>query len=159
MIFLLESMEHVKSKLSVEQKAIVQKAENKLIKITMTSLSPKVATKDIKVLILLLRISITNETIDEKLEDVTKSMMQNIFVKDNVTNELLQNGLQLMSVVLHNKKLFHVTDQIIRGVWFALLKYPCADVLLPLLESSETKLLSEFLEELDNQLRLKRFRK
>lgn len=154
MLFLLESMEYVKSKLSVEQTAIVKKGENKLIKVMMISLPSEegVTTDDIKVLLLLLRISITSETIDEKLKDVTKSIMQNIFVKDNVANELLQNGLQLMSVILRSKKLFHVTDQIKKGVWFASFKYPCADVLLPLLESTETKLLSVFLEELDNQL-------
>lgn len=64
----------------------------------------------------------------------------------------MQDGLQLMVVILHNKKVFHVTNQTIRAIWYALFKYPCIDVLTPLLASSELNELSEFTEELHDQL-------
>lgn len=64
----------------------------------------------------------------------------------------MQDGLQLMVVILHNKKVFHVKNQTIRAIWYALFKYPCIDVLSPLLASSELNELSEFTEELHDQL-------
>lgn len=64
----------------------------------------------------------------------------------------MQNGLQLMIIILRNKKIFQITNQIIRIIWYTLFKYPFADVLLPLLELSEPKEFSEFIEELHNQL-------
>lgn len=64
----------------------------------------------------------------------------------------MQNGLQLMIIILRNKKIFQITNQIIRIIWYTLFKYPFVDVLLPLLELSEPKEFSEFIEELHNQL-------
>ncbi|XP_076751649.1 uncharacterized protein LOC143423901 isoform X2 [Xylocopa sonorina] len=159
-VFLLESIEHIKSKLNNDQKIIIKKAERKLIKIAMKILSFKTTTNDTKILYLILRIKILQmrENIDEKLKNITESIVQDIFVNNitnnthKVTNELLQDGLQLMIIVFRNKKMFEITDKTIQGVWYALFKHPCMDVLLPLLESSEPKEFSEFLEELHNQL-------
>lgn len=39
-----------------------------------------------------------------------------------------------------------------KGIWHALFRYPCTNVLLPLLESSEPKEFNEFLEHLHNQM-------
>lgn len=64
----------------------------------------------------------------------------------------MQNGLQLMIIILHNKKIFQITNQTIKIIWYTLFKYPFVDVLLPLLELSEPKEFSEFIEELHNQL-------
>lgn len=155
MFFLLESMERVKSKLNVDQKIIIKKAEKKLIRIAMETLSFEMKNSyDMKILNLLLRIGIKDENI-EKLKDVTESTIEHIFVNNTnneITNELLQDGLQLMVVILHNKKVFHVTNQTKRAIWYALFKYPCIDVLTPLLASSELNELSEFTEELHDQL-------
>ncbi|CAL7946235.1 unnamed protein product [Xylocopa violacea] len=158
--FLLESIEHIKSKLNTDQKIIIKKAERKLIKIAMKILSFKTTTNDIKILNLILRIKILQmkENIDEKLKNITESIIQDIFVNNvtkdthKVTNELLQDGLQLIIIIFRNKKMFQITDKTVKGVWYALFKHPCIDVLLPLLESSEPKEFSEFLEELHNQL-------
>ncbi|CAK9806080.1 hypothetical protein ANTQUA_LOCUS4699 [Anthophora quadrimaculata] len=156
MFFLLTSMQHVKSKLNVAQKMIIKRAEKKLIKIMMKNLPSKLTkADDVKILNLVLRISITNKDIDEKLKDVTESTIFDIFANDenkNTINELLEDGLQLVVVILHNKKIFQIPNQSIRGIWCTLFKYPCVEVLLPLLESSEPKELREFLEQLHNQL-------
>lgn len=66
----------------------------------------------------------------------------------------MQNGLQLMIIILRNKKIFQITNynQTIKIIWYTLFKYPFVDVLLPLLELSEPKEFSEFIEELHNQL-------
>ncbi|XP_017799294.1 PREDICTED: uncharacterized protein LOC108580138 [Habropoda laboriosa] len=156
MFFLLTSMQYVKSKLNVDQKTMIKKAEKKLIKSMVTNLPSKLTkAEDVKILNLVLRISITNENINEKLKDVAESTILNIFVDDrneNTANELLEDSLQLVVVILHNKKIFQITNQSMRGIWYTLFKYPCIDVLLPLLGSSEPKELYEFLEQLHNQL-------
>lgn len=66
----------------------------------------------------------------------------------------MQNGLQLMIIILRNKKIFQITNynQTIKIIWYTLFKYPFVNVLLPLLELSEPKEFSEFIEELHNQL-------
>ena len=78
---LLESMERIKSKLDVDQKIIIKKAEKRLIKIVTKALSFKITNLDeIKILNLLLRIGIKNESIDEKLKVITESAIQDIFM-------------------------------------------------------------------------------
>ncbi|KAF3421290.1 hypothetical protein E2986_10325 [Frieseomelitta varia] len=151
-----KSMERIKSKLDVDQKIIIKKAEKRLIKIVTKALSFKITNLDeIKILNLLLRIGIKNENIDEKLKTITESVIQDIFMNNEnnkITNELLQDGLQLMVVILHNKKVFHITNQTTKAIWNTLFKYPCIDVLSPLLASSELKEFSDFTEELHNRL-------
>ncbi|KAK9308232.1 hypothetical protein QLX08_001704 [Tetragonisca angustula] len=153
---LLESMERIKSKLDVDQKIIIKKAEKRLIKIVTKALSFKITNLDeIKILNLLLRIGIKNESIDEKLKVITESAIQDIFMNNEnnkITNELLQDGLQLIVVILHNKKVFHITNQTTKTIWNILFKYPCIDVLSPLLASSELKEFSDFTKELHNRL-------
>lgn len=81
MFLLLESMEHVKSKLNVDQKIIIKKAEKKLVRIAMETLSFEMKNSyDMKILNLLLRIGIKDENIDEKLKDVTESTIEDIFM-------------------------------------------------------------------------------
>ena len=57
-----------------------------------------------------------------------------------------------MVVILHNKKVFHITNQTTKTIWNTLFKYPCIDVLSPLLASSELKEFSDFTKELHNRL-------
>ncbi|XP_076246038.1 uncharacterized protein LOC143186329 [Calliopsis andreniformis] len=155
MYFLLESIEHIKSKLNTDQKAELKKAEIKLSKIMMKGLPPTITKiDDLKILNLLLKINIKSG-IDEKLKCVTESTLHSIFMSDtdeDDKNELVQDGLQLVIVILRNRKIFLVADETIKGIWYALFKYPCMDVLLPLLESSEPKEFKEFLEYLHSQM-------
>ncbi|OAD61483.1 Major facilitator superfamily domain-containing protein 12 [Eufriesea mexicana] len=72
--------------------------------------------------------------------------------QNKIGNELLQDGLQLVVVILRNKKLFQITNLTIRAIWSTLLKYPYVEALSLLLESSEPNEFSEFLEELHNRL-------
>ena len=65
---------------------------------------------------------------------------------------MLQDGLQLMVVILHNKKVFHITNQTTKAIWNTLFKYPSIDVLSPLLASTELKEFSDFTKELQDQL-------
>lgn len=92
MFFLLESMERVKSKLNVDQKIIIKKAEKKLIRIAMETLSFEMKNSyDMKILNLLLRIGIKDENIDEKLKDVTESTIEDIFVVNINIHKYKQN--------------------------------------------------------------------
>ena len=156
MYFLLESMEHIKPKLNVDQKAILRKAERKLSKIIIKTLpSTIIGAVDVKTLCLILKFNITNENIDEDTKDLVDTTLRNIFANDtdrNNKNELLQEGLQLAVVILRNRRIFQVTNKTVNGIWHALFQYPCIDVLLPLLESSEPKEFHEFLEYLHNQM-------
>ncbi|KOC68327.1 hypothetical protein WH47_03485 [Habropoda laboriosa] len=137
-------------------KELIKSSADSNKNIMVTNLPSKLTkAEDVKILNLVLRISITNENINEKLKDVAESTILNIFVDDrneNTANELLEDSLQLVVVILHNKKIFQITNQSMRGIWYTLFKYPCIDVLLPLLGSSEPKELYEFLEQLHNQL-------
>lgn len=65
---------------------------------------------------------------------------------------MLQDGLQLAAITLHNQKIFQITNETLRGIWFVSFKYPCVDVILPLLESSEAKEVHELFEHLHNQV-------
>ncbi|XP_076636388.1 uncharacterized protein LOC143349203 [Colletes latitarsis] len=152
--FILESIEHVKPKLNIDQKAIVKKAGKKLNKIIVKMLPSKITeTVDVKILSILLKISIPNEDLDEKLKNATELILRDIFLQnDTDRSELLKDGLCLAVLVLHNRKIFQVTNQIVRGIWYALLKYPCTDVLLPLFESSKPQEFNKFLEYLHDHM-------
>ncbi|XP_076391389.1 uncharacterized protein LOC100882148 [Megachile rotundata] len=156
MSFLLKCMIHVKTKLNIDQKTIIKKAETKITKTVMKTVPSKITEiDDMKILNLILRINITNEDIDEKLKSLAQSTLNDIFMNDDkniVTNEMLQHGLQLASIVLHNQKIFQITNQTLREIWFTSFKHPCIDVILPLLESSEPKEFQELLEQLHNQV-------
>ncbi|XP_076648350.1 uncharacterized protein LOC143356498 [Halictus rubicundus] len=154
--FLLESVEHVKQKLNVDQKAIVRKVERKLSKILIKSLpSTLTEIEDINILSLILKIYVTNENTTEEIKDLVQQTLENIFLNDNVgseKNEIVQETLKLAVIVLHNRKMFQIKDQTIKGIWWALFSYPCVDVLFPLLESSESLELEEFLKDLQDQM-------
>nr|XP_012141616.1 PREDICTED: uncharacterized protein LOC100882148 isoform X2 [Megachile rotundata] len=130
--------------------------ETKITKTVMKTVPSKITEiDDMKILNLILRINITNEDIDEKLKSLAQSTLNDIFMNDDkniVTNEMLQHGLQLASIVLHNQKIFQITNQTLREIWFTSFKHPCIDVILPLLESSEPKEFQELLEQLHNQV-------
>lgn len=81
MLFLLESMENIKPKLNINQKIIIKKAEQKLIKIMIKTIYFETKNLDhMKILCLILKISIKNDNIDEKLKNIAESMIQDIFV-------------------------------------------------------------------------------
>ncbi|XP_031839197.1 uncharacterized protein LOC116429879 [Nomia melanderi] len=154
--FLLESLEHVKQKLSIDQKAIIKKGEKKLNKVLIKML-PSVITEadDVAILNLILRISVSDENINEELNNLTQQTLQNIFLNDctgSEKNEVVQEALKLAVAVLHNRKIFKIEDQTIKGIWCILFKNPCENVLLPFLESSESIELEKFLEHLHNQM-------
>ncbi|XP_076379515.1 uncharacterized protein LOC117221734 [Megalopta genalis] len=150
--FLLESVEHVKPKLNIDQKSVVRKVERKLSKILIKTLpSTIMEATDINILILILKICISNENITEEIRDLTQQTLQNTFLSDNIgseKNEMTQETLKMAVTVLHNRKIFQIKDQIIKGIWCSLFNYPCVDVLLPLLESSESIELQELLKDL-----------
>ncbi|XP_054006191.1 uncharacterized protein LOC128891051 [Hylaeus anthracinus] len=151
--FLLKCIERVKSKLSIDQKIIVREAEKKLCKTIIKTLPLKITeTDDVKILSIILKISIINKHIDEKVKHIAELTLHNIFLDDTDKNELSKDGLCLALVVLHNRKIFKVTNEIVRGIWCSLLKHPCTDVLLPLLESTEPQEFHDFLEHLHDQM-------
>ncbi|XP_078047743.1 uncharacterized protein LOC144475582 [Augochlora pura] len=154
--FLLESVEHVKQKLNVDQKLVVRKMERKLSKILIKTLPSTIMDAiDIKILILVLKIDVSNENITEGIRNLAQQTLQNTFLSDNIgseKNEMAQETLKLAIIVLRNRKIFQIKHQIIKGIWCTLFNYPCVDVLLPLLESSESIELQEFLKDLHDRL-------
>nr|XP_034173255.1 uncharacterized protein LOC117601077 [Osmia lignaria]XP_034173257.1 uncharacterized protein LOC117601077 [Osmia lignaria]XP_034173258.1 uncharacterized protein LOC117601077 [Osmia lignaria]XP_034173259.1 uncharacterized protein LOC117601077 [Osmia lignaria]XP_034173260.1 uncharacterized protein LOC117601077 [Osmia lignaria]XP_034173261.1 uncharacterized protein LOC117601077 [Osmia lignaria]XP_034173262.1 uncharacterized protein LOC117601077 [Osmia lignaria]XP_034173263.1 uncharacterized p len=155
-LLLLKSMEHVKAKLNTDQKVIIKKAEKKISKTIMKTVSSKITEiDDLKILNLILKINLTNESVEEKLKILAQSILDDIFMNDNnnkIRNEMLQDGLQLATIILHNQKIFQITNETLRGIWFVSFNYPCVDVILPLLESSEAKEVHELFEHLHNQV-------
>ncbi|XP_015432834.1 PREDICTED: uncharacterized protein LOC107188946 [Dufourea novaeangliae] len=131
--FLLESVEHVKQKLSTDQRVIVRKAEIKL-STTIMKMLPSTVTEMNDVNILSSILKINNDC------------------NGSEKNDVLKEGLKLAVVVLHNRKIFQVKEQTMKGIWCVLLKYPSTHVLLPLLESSESTELQVFLEHLHDQM-------
>ncbi|XP_076292127.1 uncharacterized protein LOC143214678 [Lasioglossum baleicum] len=154
--FLLESVEHVKQKLNVDQRVIVRKVERKLSKILIKSLPSTITEiEDINILSSILKIYVSNENITEELKDLVQRTLQSIFLNDNIAsekNEIIQETLKLAVVVLRNKKMFQIEDQTIKEIWRILFRYPCVDVLFPLLESCESLELEQFLKDLHDQM-------
>ena len=56
-----------------------------------------------KILNLILKINLTNENVEEKLKILAQSILDDIFMNDNnkkIRNEMLQDGLQLATIIL-----------------------------------------------------------
>ncbi|KZC10941.1 Serologically defined colon cancer antigen 8 like protein [Dufourea novaeangliae] len=124
---------------------------------TIMKMLPSTVTEmnDVNILSSILKINVTNENINKEFKNLVERTLLNIFLNDcngSEKNDVLKEGLKLAVVVLHNRKIFQVKEQTMKGIWCVLLKYPSTHVLLPLLESSESTELQVFLEHLHDQM-------
>ncbi|KAK2582637.1 hypothetical protein KPH14_004919 [Odynerus spinipes] len=152
MYTLLQCIENVKQKLDNDQKTIFKKAEQKLCKKMLSILPTKIELPyDVKCLTLILKITILNKETENTLKKCAEITLHEIFVPGEelhslYPNELIEAGLQLAVIVFRNYKEFEISPQIIKQIWFVMLKYPCEDLLLPLIESTEAKAFQDLLK-------------
>ncbi|XP_025157021.1 uncharacterized protein LOC105186714 isoform X2 [Harpegnathos saltator] len=146
MCIILERIEIIKPKLNLKQKIIFKKAETKLTKIILNMLSEEISDAfDVRCLTSALKVTILfkKNSLKELCISVAGSTLKNIFMtKKNLsdsTNGLLQEGMQLATVVLRYRKEFEIQDVIVENLWFVMLKYPNENLHKSLLASAQLK--------------------
>ncbi|KAI4478140.1 hypothetical protein M0804_012098 [Polistes exclamans] len=140
MYILLQCIENVKQKLDADQKSIFKKAEQKLSKKLFNTLPTNIELPyDVKCLTLILKMNALNKETENTLNECIESTLHKIFMskQEPHSNELLEAGLQLAAVIFRNYKEFQISQEIRTQIWSIMLDYPCEDLLLPLIESTE----------------------
>ncbi|XP_046813158.1 uncharacterized protein LOC124421519 [Vespa crabro] len=155
MYIFLQCIENVRQKLDVDQKSIFKKAEQKLCKKIFNILPINIELPcDVKYLTLILKITALNKETEKTFRERAELTLQKIFVptQELHSNQLLEAGLQLAAILFRNYKEFEISPQIRTQIWSVMLKFPCENLLLPLIESTEAKLFQNLLNLIHYQM-------
>nr|XP_050844411.1 uncharacterized protein LOC127061503 [Vespula vulgaris] len=155
MYIFLQCIENVRQKLDVDQKFIFKKAEQKLCKKIFNILPMNIEMPcDVKYLTLILKITALNKETENTFRKCAELTLHKIFVptQESHSNELLEAGLQLAAILFQNYKEVEISPQIRTQIWSVMLKFPCEDLLLPLIETTEAKLFQNLLKSIHFQM-------
>ncbi|KAL2717119.1 hypothetical protein V1478_012819 [Vespula squamosa] len=155
MYIFLQCIENVRQKLDVDQKSIFKKAEQKLCKKIFNILPINIEIPcDVKYLTLILKITALNKETESTFRRHAELTLNKIFmpIQEPHSNQLLEAGLQLAAVLFRNYKEVEITPEIRTQIWSVMLKFPCEDLLLPLIESTEAKLFQNLLKSIHFQM-------
>ncbi|CAD6223037.1 GSCOCG00005362001-RA-CDS [Cotesia congregata] len=155
---LIECLEKVRSKIVVKtEKIVVKKLQKKLCKRILKSLEGGIKSPyDVKSFRAAVKVSISTKKVDDSLLEKIKQTIDFIFGNnieqlDLENNPLVDEGLQLIQIILLHRANLKIDDTIVKCIWSLMMRKNVPDIVYNLINATPSKVLEEQLNTLEKK--------